>query len=319
MTPVKKLTSYLKNAPEGGLAQFFLTDNEVKIRIGIWKNIKSKPKSTVILLPGATEFMEKYFEVIHELINKGFAVAIIDWQGQGLSDRLLPNPQKHHIDRFESYLSDLEEFVDILKEKGMPGTFNFLAHSMGGHIGLRYLHDNPGVISRAIFSAPMVAIRYGFLPEGIAKLLIKRSIRKGLKDQYALGQGDYGPRRKGKAAMRLLTHDPDRFMDQHLAIDNNPNLALGGQTYGWLGAAISSIKILNSIGYPEKIKTPILIVQAGQDFVVNNKLQKKFAMRLPHVRFENISDSAHEIFKEVDRVRSRFWAYFDDFIEESQL
>jgi lysophospholipase len=108
-------------------------------------------------------------------------------------------------------------------------------------------------------------------------------------------------------------------MDQHLAIDNNPNLALGGQTYGWLGAAISSIKILNSIGYPEKIKTPILIVQAGQDFVVNNKLQKKFAMRLPHVRFENISDSAHEIFKEVDRVRSRFWAYFDDFIEESQL
>ena len=36
-----------------------------------------------VLLNGQTEFIEKYFEVIDELRGRGFAVATMDWRGQG--------------------------------------------------------------------------------------------------------------------------------------------------------------------------------------------------------------------------------------------
>ena len=48
-------------------------------------------KGTVCVFPGRAEFIEKYFEVVRDLRARGFAVATIDWRGQGLSDRALPN------------------------------------------------------------------------------------------------------------------------------------------------------------------------------------------------------------------------------------
>jgi predicted alpha/beta hydrolase len=35
--------------------------------------------------------------------QRGFAVAILDWRGQGLSDRALPNARKGHIYDFSEY------------------------------------------------------------------------------------------------------------------------------------------------------------------------------------------------------------------------
>lgn len=49
----------------------------------------TKPRGTVIVCPGRTEFIEKYFEVGRELQKMGFAVLILDWPGQGFSERLL--------------------------------------------------------------------------------------------------------------------------------------------------------------------------------------------------------------------------------------
>ncbi len=34
--------------------------------------------------------IEKYFEVVSELRERGFAVAVLDWRGQGGSARALP-------------------------------------------------------------------------------------------------------------------------------------------------------------------------------------------------------------------------------------
>ena len=47
-----------------------------------------RPAGTCVLLNGQTEFIEKYFEVIDELRGRGFAVATMDWRGQGGSGRM---------------------------------------------------------------------------------------------------------------------------------------------------------------------------------------------------------------------------------------
>ena len=85
-------------APKGGKAFFFTTSDQVRIRVAIWNT--ESTVGTIILQSGRTEFIEKYFEVIQEFISRGFCIAMFDWRGQGLSDRLIDNPYLGHIEDF---------------------------------------------------------------------------------------------------------------------------------------------------------------------------------------------------------------------------
>ena len=42
-------------------------------------------KGTVCMFQGRAEFIEKYFETVRDLRARGFAVATLDWRGQGRS------------------------------------------------------------------------------------------------------------------------------------------------------------------------------------------------------------------------------------------
>jgi lysophospholipase len=44
-------------------------------------------KGTVCVFTGRSEQIEKYFETVRDLRERGFAVAMIDWRGQGHSSR----------------------------------------------------------------------------------------------------------------------------------------------------------------------------------------------------------------------------------------
>ena len=57
-------------------------------------------KGTVCVFGGRGEFIEKYFETISELRQRGFAVAIMDWRGQGHSSRQLPDRAQGACRRF---------------------------------------------------------------------------------------------------------------------------------------------------------------------------------------------------------------------------
>ena len=45
-------------------------------------DIGKKVKATVIILPGRTEYIEKYNTVIKEFLDRNFSVLCIDWRGQ---------------------------------------------------------------------------------------------------------------------------------------------------------------------------------------------------------------------------------------------
>ncbi len=73
----------------------------------------------MVLLTGRGEFIEKYAtEVVGELLQRGFAVAALDWRGQGLSDRPLPEHDAGHIDNFGTYVADLKLFLDTIVAPG---------------------------------------------------------------------------------------------------------------------------------------------------------------------------------------------------------
>src|SRR5579872_3252957 len=85
--------------PEGAVTGILKTPDGVSLRFARWHPPRNR-KGTLCLLPGRTEFIDKYFEVVNDARERGFAVAMIDWRGQGLSDRLLRDPRKGHIRDF---------------------------------------------------------------------------------------------------------------------------------------------------------------------------------------------------------------------------
>ena len=121
-------------------------------------------RGVCVLLHGQTEFIEKYAEVIGELGARGFTVATFDWRGQGGSQRLLANPLTAHIADFAQYDDDLASFLEQVVGPLGGGPPIALAHSMGGNILLRALHDRPDAFARRpsahrCWAFPRAAIR----------------------------------------------------------------------------------------------------------------------------------------------------------------
>jgi lysophospholipase len=289
---------------------FMTTPDQQSLRYGIWYCPKEKQKGSILLLNGRREFMEKYSETIEELNHEGFNVYSFDWRGQGLSSRMLANRHKGFIDDYDVYLSDLDVFVTKIVKSESVHPLIIIAHSMGGHIALRFMHDHPDVADMAVLTSPMIDIFRSSLSRDFVKLITRIAIKTGFSHSYTIGSGDYTDEKfKGNE----LTSDPVRFADAKKAITKNPNLALGGATYEWLSATLKSTDILTQPGFAAKITTPILMVIAGNDKIVSIKAQKKICTMLPNCKLKEISDARHEIFKETDAVRSIFWREFNRF------
>ena len=96
--------------PEGRSSGMLKTRDGVALRYARWAPPPGR-KGTVCLFPGRAEFIEKYFETVRDLRARGFAVATLDWRGQGGSQRALRNPRKGYVRRFSDYEIDLETFM----------------------------------------------------------------------------------------------------------------------------------------------------------------------------------------------------------------
>ena len=106
------------------------TPDGVSLRAVRWPPPPGR-KGTVCIFQGRAEFLEKYFETVRELHTRGFAVATMDWRGQGLSDRALSDRRKGHITNFSQYDTDLSTFMKDVVLPDCPPPYFALAHSMG--------------------------------------------------------------------------------------------------------------------------------------------------------------------------------------------
>jgi lysophospholipase len=157
-------------------------------------------------------------------------------------------------------------------------------------------------------------LRFAPRPVWFARAYIAIGNALGLSKAYATPNKDWGTLEQSDKLRALLTHDKDRFEKDVQLIKDNPALALGGVTFGWLEAAIKSCDIIQAPEYGENLKTPILIMQAGTDQVVDNAPMTKLAERLDAVSLTVIEGAAHEILRETDTIQACLWQAMDDFL-----
>ena len=296
--------------------RFITSGDGVRLRTASWEPAPSVVRHGVCaVLDGHTEFIEKYVEVVDELAARGFAGAILDWRGQGGSERALADPLKAHVVDFKDYNADLRVFMDevvapLTQGQGSPLA---LAHSMGAHILMRALHANPQMFAAAVMIAPMLWPQTQGYPGWLVRALSSAHGHLGLSQAWVWGMQQRDPLRLRYEDNRVSS-DRGRFARTQKLLTANPALRLAGPSWGWLDAAYRSMVAMRRPGFAESITTPCLIFGAGRDRVVSTDAIRDFARRLPHGTYIELADAEHEILMENDSIRTRFWHAFDAFV-----
>jgi lysophospholipase len=302
--------------PEDVVTGTLTTPDGVSLRFARWAPPPGR-KGTVCLFQGRAEYIEKYFETVRDLRQRGFAVATLDWRGQGLSQRLLRNPRKGYVRDFSDYLIDLETFVqEVVLPDCPPPTFA-LAHSMGASILLRAAYRGLRWFDRMVLLTPMVSL------QGLRRSLMTRSSvstmhRLGFGAAYIPG-GDDTVMQMRPFIGNLLTSDPVRYARNIAILEAEPALAIGWPTVSWAAAAFRAMKELSDPAFAGKIRQPILIVAAGDDRIVSTQAIDDFASRLRAGSHLIVPGARHELLMEQDRYRAQVLAAFDAFVPGTPL
>lgn len=278
--------------------------------------IHPDPSGSIVICSGRIETLLKYKELVFNLYNAGYSVFIHDHRGQGLSGRSTVNLHKGYVDSFDDYVSDLYTFVNNVVTPNSITKPLLLCHSMGGAIGAQYLLTHPDDFSRCVFSAPMFGIKPA-LPIWLAVCLVKihlfiNSIFS-TEPWYFLGQADYTAK---TFEQNELTHSRARYAIFRREYDAQKGVKLGGVTNRWLCAALKSIHVI--LLRAKEIRLPILLLQAEQDEVVDNKSQIRISALLPHCKTVVLPDAKHEILMETDEIRDKCLREILDFFDLKQ-
>lgn len=292
-------------APAGASAEWFEGVDGARLRAALFP-ARGPVRGSVVVSPGRTEAIEKYFETAGRLNARGFAVLVHDWRGQGLSHRPLRDRLLGHADGCGAFLSDFAALLETFSER-LPRPWLALGHSMGGCLTLLALARGERRFAAAVLSAPMLGVLTGAVPRPLARLLAAGLV--------ALGRGGSATPGPRSAAIpfeaNIVTHDPDRYARNEGLVTEHPDLALGPPTWGWLKFAFDAGDELRKAAGAARIPIPVTIVLAGKERLVDNRAAEAVARRLPHGRQVTIPHAFHELLQEADEVQAGFWREFD--------
>lgn len=299
--------------PEGAVVGFARPRRGIEIRTAYWLAPPDRPiRGTVLVCTGRSEFIEKYYETVRDLRDRGFAVVVFDWRGQGLSTRALRNRRKGHVASFSQYGDDLAAVIGQVLDPNCPLPHFALAHSMGGTVMALHAASATCAFDRIVLSAPMVEVHNLPFPRSLA------GVTTGLAH---LGFGGLFIPQGQRAAVfdrgfagNVLTSDASRFAAMMAFAKAAPDLALGAPTIGWLYAAFKAMRALNDPEVCRAIRTPVLVVVPGADRVVSVPAMERFVQRLKSGTLVRVPYARHEVLMERDLLRNQFWAAFDAFI-----
>lgn len=226
------------DGPAGGRAFWLRTTDGIRIRVGHWPRPEAEEaRGTVLLFPGRTEYVEKYGRAAAELAARGYDTLTVDWRGQGLADRLLPDRRVGHVARFTDYQKDVAAMVAAARALDLPRPFYLLAHSMGGCIGLRALMEGLPVAA-CVFTGPMWGIQMAAATRPAAWALSWSAPRLGLGHHLAPGTKPETYVLAEPFDDNALTRDREMYGYMQRQMVDHPDLALGGPSLRWLNEAL---------------------------------------------------------------------------------
>ncbi len=302
-------------SPEGGVGEWFRGAGGLRLRLGWWP-CQNPPRGTVFISPGRAEPIEKYYEVIRDLLARDFCVVAHDWRGQGLSARLLTDRLKCHARSADEFLDDYQRLLDTFEDRA-PKPWLMLGHSMGAALNLLTLVRGETRISGALFTNPMLRMKTGKHSLWSVNFQTNWQVNHGRGTDYIpeIFDDPFEHTFENDA----LTHDPARYELWREQLFACPHLAVGSPTWGWLHFALKIgedlLKDKNKAA--KKVRAPITLVVSGDDHIINKTFARPFAKKLGKATCVEIAGAEHEVLIEADEYRVQCMAEFDAMAESA--
>lgn len=291
--------------PSDGKAWWVQAPDGVRLRMAAWGF--DAPKGTVLLLPGRTEYVEKYGQAAQELADRGYATLCIDWRGQGLADRFLTDRRIGHVERFSDYQKDVAAMLRLAQNLDLPKPYMLLGHSMGGCIGLRSMFEGLDV-KAAVFTGPMWGIKIA--PHMVVPAWVLAHAMPALKQHNAIPPGrNIEPYVLIEPfADNMLTTDKPMWEMMVEQLKAMPELGLGAPSYQWLREALYDTLRLARLPSPRQ---PALTYLGTNERIVHIGQMEERMAKWPGGRLEIIENGEHEVLMEGPDIRNRV---FDDMV-----
>ena len=298
----------ISEAPTSGEVYWCDAPDGVRLRIGLWRHPLSI-KGSILIFPGRTEYIEKYGRTIRELAGRGYSVLVIDWRGQGLSDRLSDDPRMGHVRRFADYQKDVQAMMDAAENLSLPKPWHLFGHSMGATIGLRAL--DAGLAVRAcVFTAPMWNIGLPRMKRAIARPLAGAFQALGMGERYAPGSDGSSYVLKNPFEVNRLTSDPDMYWYFVRQASSLEDRQIGGLSIGWLYQTLREASLLSRVASPD---IPCLTLVGKEDVVVDLDRVRNRMAHWPRGTLVWMEGARHDLQSEVPVIRGVVFDRIDKF------
>jgi lysophospholipase len=297
----------IARAPKGGRAEWRTCEDGVRVRVATWKK---GTKGTILIFPGRSEYIEKYGPTVQSILDLGYSAAVIDWRGQGISDRIASNHQLGHVKHFLDYQKDVTEMLNAANEAGLPKIHTLLSHSMGGTIALRTLHNGLDV-EKVIFSAPMWGIYIEPVLRIPAQIISNIGPLIGFAKRFSPNTSPANYVQITSFENNTLTSDEATYNWLITQMDAHPELGIGGPSVNWLHQALLECARLRKIPVPD-YRT--LCFLGSEETIVSSKAITKMMGEWAGSKLVNVDGAQHEILMETPAILDRAWEEIDQFL-----
>ena len=242
------------------------------------------PKAVVHVIHGYAEHIDRYGNVVGELLPAGYAVFGTDHRGHGKSEG-----KRGHVMSFQEFIDDEKQFWHNIINKKFPGIPYFvLGHSMGSLIAMNYVEQNTDGMKGLILSGT------GSLPgTDIPKILlsITRILSKILPAVHV----------KSPLPPEFISRDMDvvkAYIDDPLVYNViTPRLAYEMNRFVVIGAQNSG-----------KIKIPVLIQLGSKDTAFSGQRELFEMIGAKDKTFKLYEGLKHEVYNELAADRAKVLA-----------
>ncbi|MEO0328973.1 MAG: alpha/beta hydrolase [Pseudomonadota bacterium] len=295
--------------PDAGVLE---VEDAVRLRYAHWRNEHYLGNGTVLLLQGRSEYIEKQYETISDLLKLGFDVIAFDWRGHGGSSRVSTNSNIGYVDDFQDYVTDLNAILDqiLLPEARAP--FSIIAHSTGALVSLLAGPSLQNRIERMVFSAPFLGIGKQPIRPSSVRSLSGLLISIGLGETLMTGRN---PQNSAKTVNDSNhTSDEIRFKRNRQFEAEFPELVVGGASAAWVHAACRAMDVVKDPDFHTETRVPILMITAGKDIIVDNRETEILSRQMRAAHLISIPGCRHEILQEHDYYRGQFFSAMASFL-----
>lgn len=260
----------------------------------------------MILLGGHTESYIKYSELFYDLRDMGLTIYALDQRGQGFSARMLSDREKDHIDDYQRYLKDLEQFIKDVARPRANTKVIILGHSLGGAVAAAYAEKHPSQLSGLILSSPYLGSKLG----PFAMFIIQALDFFGMGKEYLPGKGPFSivAFEKNKETHSRVRHE--RKMQDYI---DAPTIRLGYPTNHWMTEMEKMGKEIRKNA--RKIASPTLVLQAEKDEIADVGAQDDFCANIQNCEKVVLRGAFHEVLIETDEIRNAALTKVRSFIQ----